>query len=626
MNLPLVAASRQSAASSRNHRQQRAAETPLRLGSWSQCPSGLLRQSLLCASLALLPLATHAAPATHPNIVIILADDQGWGDLSVNGNTNLSTPRIDSLAKDGALLERFYVCPVCSPTRAEFLTGRYHPRGGVHGVSTGGERLNLDEKTIGDTFKASGYATGAFGKWHNGTQYPYHPNARGFDEYYGFCSGHWGSYFDPPLEHNGKLVQGKGFIIDDLTDHALKFIAENKSRPFFCYVPFNTPHSPMQVPDRFYQKFAKLDLKLRARNPAQEDVAFTRAALAMCENIDWNVGRILDRLDELKLADQTIVLYFSDNGPNSWRWNGGMKGRKGSTDEGGVRAPLLLRWPRHISPRARIPQIAGAIDLLPTLADLAGIPIASTKPLDGLSLKPLLLGAAKDWPDRMIFSHWNGKVSVRTQRYRLDDNNHLFDLQTDPGQDHDISATEKDASARLSTARAKWKADLLPGLEDDNRPFTVGYPQFPLTQLPARDGVPHGSVKRSSSAPNCSYFQNWVSTNDSITWDVEVATAGKYEAVVYYTCPAADTGSTIELSLNGSRIQAKVSEANDPPLRGAENDRVPRQGESYVKDFKPLRLGTFELNKGRGLLTMRALSIPGKQVMDVRSVLLTLLE
>ena len=579
----------------------------------------------LCALLTLLSLPLPAAPATRPNVVIILADDQGWGDLSINGNFNLSTPRIDSLAKDGALLERFYVCPVCSPTRAEFLTGRYHPRGGVHGVSTGGERLNLDEKTIGDTFKAAGYATGAFGKWHNGTQYPYHPNARGFDEYYGFCSGHWGSYFGPPLEHNGKLVQGKGFITDDLTDHALEFIARNQQRPFFCYVPFNTPHSPMQVPDRFYARFAKAELKLRARNPGQEDVAFTRAALAMCENIDWNVGRILDRLNDLKLADRTIVLYFSDNGPNSWRWNGGMKGRKGSTDEGGVRAPFLVRWPGHIPAGTRIPQIAGAIDLLPTLSDLAGIQIASSKPLDGISLKPLLLRAKYDWPDRMIFSHWNGKVSLRTQRYRLDDGNGLFDLEADPSQDRDISAAEPEVRARLSKARAQWMADLLPGLETDNRPFTVGYPQFPITHLPARDGVPHGKIKRSAGAPNCSFFNNWTGTGDSITWDVEVATAGKYEAVIYYTCPAADTGSTVELKFLNSRLESKVAEANDPPLRGAENDRVPRQSESYVKDFKPLRVGSMELKAGRGTLTLRALAVPGKQVMDVRSVVLTLL-
>jgi arylsulfatase A-like enzyme len=581
---------------------------------------------LLCPYLAAAgaPLSTPAGPFPKPNILILLADDQGWGDLSINGNSNLSTPRIDSLARTGAIFERFYVCPVCSPTRAEFLTGRYHPRGGVHSVSTGGERLNLDEKTIGDTFKAAGYATGAFGKWHNGTQYPYHPNARGFDEFYGFTSGHWGTYFDPPLDHNGKPVQGKGFLIDDLADHAMKFMEKHRHTPFFCYVPFNTPHSPMQVPELFYEAFANADIKLRARNPAAEDLAFTRAALAMCENIDWNVGRILDRLEELKLADNTIVIYFSDNGPNSWRWNGGMKGRKGSTDEGGVRAPFLIRWPGHIPAGARIRQIAGAIDLLPTLADLAGIQVASARPLDGISLKPLLLATAKNWPDRMIFSHWNGKVSVRTQRYRLDDDNKLFDMDTDPRQDRDVAAAQKEVSDRLAKAKAKWRAELLPGLQNDRRPFTVGYLAFPGTQLPARDGVPYGHIQRSASAPNSSFFKNWTDLEDSITWDVEVATAGKYEALVNYTCSEANVGSTIELSLNGSQVRSRVSAAHDPALQGAEHDRVPRQGESYVKDFKPLRLGTFELPKGRGLLTLRALKIPGKEVMDVQSVVLIL--
>lgn len=570
---------------------------------------------------------TAAAPAPRqPNIVIILADDQGWGDLSVTGNSNLATPNIDSLAKAGAIFERFLVCPVCSPTRAEFLTGRYHPRGGVRDVSRGGERLNLDEKTMGDTFKKAGYATGAFGKWHNGTQWPYHPNARGFDEYYGFTSGHWGSYFDPPLDHNGKPVQGQGFIIDDLTDHALQFIEKNQARPFFCYVPYNTPHSPMQVPERFYQKFAKAGLKLRSRDPSQEDVDFTRAALAMCENIDWNVGRILQRLDELKLADNTIVIYFSDNGPNSWRWNGGMKGRKGSTDEGGVRSPLLMRWPGHIPAGTRVPQIAGAIDLLPTLADLAGIPVASQKPLDGVSLKPLLSVPAKDWEDRRIFSHWAGKVSVRTQRYRLDSAGKLFDMQADPGQDRDLAKEQPEIASRLSKAVDEWRREMLPRLRNDNRPFTVGYAEFPLTQLPARDGLPHGGVQRSASAPNCSFFKNWTRPEDRITWDVEVSTAGRYEAVVFYTCPQADIGSTVELSFNSSRIEGTVSEASDPPLRGAEHDRVPRRGESYVKDFQPLRLGVIELKPGRGLLTLRALKVAGKQVMDVRAIHLTLVK
>ncbi|TAN36803.1 MAG: N-acetylgalactosamine 6-sulfate sulfatase [Verrucomicrobia bacterium] len=567
--------------------------------------------------------ALEKQPA-KPNIVIILADDQGWGDLSINGNSNLATPHIDSLARDGALFDRFYVCPVCSPTRAEFLTGRYHPRGGVSGVSTGEERLNRDEQTIAEVFRAASYATGAFGKWHNGTQYPYHPNGRGFDEFYGFCSGHWGTYFDPPLEHNGQPVQGKGYLADDLTDHALQFIETHQQRPFFCYVPLNIPHAPMQVPDQFYTKFAEREVKLRGLNPAAEDLGFTRAALAMCENIDWNVGRILRRLDELKLAENTIVIYFSDNGPNSNRWNGGMKGMKGSTDEGGVRAPFLIRWPGHIAAGKRVPQIAGAIDLLPTLADLAAIPSAHRKPLDGQSLKPLLLDYDVRLPDRMIFSHWSRKVSVRTQRYRLDHEGKLFDMEADPGQTRDVTTEQPVIAKNLAQAVARWKKEVLAGLHDEDRPFTVGYPDFPSTTLPARDGVAHGHIKRSAHAPNCSYFTNWTSTDDAITWDVVVETPGKYEVVVYYTCPAAEVGATVELSLNGSRVQGVISEANDPPLRGAEHDRFPRKSESYVKDFKPSRLGMIEFQQGRGLLTLRALKLPGKQVMDLRALLLTL--
>lgn len=179
---------------------------------------------------------SSAAENRPPCFVVFLADDQGWGDLSSSGNPNLSTPNIDSLAKDGVAFDRFYVCPVCSPTRAEFLTGRYHKRSGVFSTSAGGERIDRDERTIGDVFKAAGYATGAFGKWHSGAQWPYHPNARGFDEYYGFCSGHWGNYFDPTLDHNGSIVRGKGYIVDDLTDHAMDFIEKNKDKPFFCYI------------------------------------------------------------------------------------------------------------------------------------------------------------------------------------------------------------------------------------------------------------------------------------------------------------------------------------------------------------------------------------------------------
>jgi len=563
--------------------------------------------------------------AERPNVIVILTDDQGWGDLSVNGNTNLETPNIDSLAKDGALLDRFYVCPVCSPTRAEFLTGRYHPRGGVLGVSVGRERLNLDETTIGDTFKSAGYATGAFGKWHNGMQYPYHPVGRGFDEFYGFCSGHWGHYFDPVLEHNGAIVRGKGFIVDDLTDHALDFIGHNKTRPFFCYLPYNTPHSPMQVPERFFRKFKDLPLEMHGRHADRENLEKTRCALAMCENIDWNVGRILQKLDELGLAENTIVVYFSDNGPNGSRWNGDMKGQKGSTDEGGVRVPCIIRWPGHIKAGTRVPEIAAAIDLLPTLADLAEIPIEGTKPLDGVTIKPLLFGMTDTWADRLIFSHWRGSVSVRSQRYRMDNKGRLFDMVADPGQYKNISEEKPQVAAELSTALTRWKDEMVPGSSEDDRPFTVGYKEFPTTMLPARDGVPHGTIKRSSIYPNCSFFTHWTETDDSITWDVEVATAGEYETTIYYTCAEQNTGSTIELSFLDSTLQAKITEPHDPPLVGAAFDHIKRD-ESYVKDFRALRIGHLSLARGRGELTLRALDIPGTEAMDIRMVTLTLLQ
>ncbi len=582
-----------------------------------------------------------ADAASQPNVVIFLADDAGWGDYGVNGNTSVRTPHIDSLGRDGARFDRFYVCAVCSPTRAEFLTGRYHPRGGVRGTSLGQERLDLDEHTIAEAFKAAGYATGAFGKWHNGSQWPYHPLARGFDEYYGHTAGHWGEYFDPPLEDNGRMVRGKGYIVDLCTDRAIDFIERQASRPFLCYIPFTTPHSPWAVPDEYWQRWRGREIGQRATQAGQEVLDETRCALAMVENQDWNVGRVLARLDELKLRDRTIVLFFSDNGPNTWRWNGGMKGRKGSVDEGGVRSPLLMRWPGRIASGTVVREIAGAIDLLPTLTAMAGIPRVGDKPLDGLDVSPLLLGTSSDWSDRMIFSHWAGRLSVRTRQYRLDEKGALFDMAADPGQSRDVSAEKPEAAARLAQAVATWRRDVSglsgpparderagarPGiLPPDDRPLPVGYTDYRWTPLPARDGVPHGGIQRSSSAPNCSYFVNWKTTQDRITWDIEVNTAGEYEVVIDYTCPVADAGSVIELSFQQSRVTGKVEPGWDPPLY-TNQDTLPRPpAESRMKEFRPLRLGVMSLERGRGLLTLRALEIPGQSVMDVRRVNLTLL-
>ena len=560
-----------------------------------------------------------------PNIVIFLADDQGWGDLSSNGNTNLSTPHIDRIAEAGAHFSHFYVSPVCSPTRAELLTGRHHARGGVFATSAGGERLDLDETTIAEVFKEAGYATAAFGKWHNGMQPPYHPNARGFDEFYGFASGHWGHYFSPMLEHNGEIVQGEGFVVDDFTSKAIDFIESHQDQPFFVYLPYNTPHSPMQVPDTWWEKFENHDVSMRNREPDREDLLHTRAALAMVENIDWNVGRVLTALSDLSLDENTIVLYLTDNGPNGHRWNGDMRGRKGSTDEGGVRSPLYIQWPGVIEPGLMIDRIASVIDLLPTLAEMAGISYDTRHPIDGTSLRPLLLSQDTPWPDRIVFSHWRGNTSLRTQQFRLDQENRLYDMESDPGQRTDVSQEHQELTSELITTKTEWEETVLAELTREQLPFTVGHPDFALTHLPARDAIASGDIERSNRYPNDSYFKNWTREDETITWDIEVLESGTFEAVVYYAVSAANTGATVQLEFGASSLSTQITEANDPPLLGMEHDRVERQ-ESYVKNFKPMSLGMIQLEKGGDTLSLRATDIPGDEVMEFRLLVLERVE
>lgn len=592
----------------------------------------IFRLSLLLAGL--FAVNAHAA---GPNVVVMLADDSGWGDYSIQGNTNLQTPNIDALAKGGARFDRFFVCAVCAPTRAEFLTGRYHSRGGVLGVSTGQERLNTDVKTVADHFLKAGYATGAFGKWHNGSQWPYHPNARGFQEYVGYTSGHWGEYFDPPLEHNGQWFRAEGFIVDVLVDKAVEFIETNREKPFFCYIPLTTPHSPFSVPDKHWDKFKDSPVEMRGEEGDKEDLDVTRTVLAMMDNIDMNVGRVMRKLEELKLSENTIVVYFSDNGPNSFRWNGGMKGRKGTTDEGGVRSVCFMRWPRKIREGMTVPHVSGAIDLLPTLTELAGVSAEHVKPLDGTSFSPLLLGREWQAPERQIMNYHGGKLSVRSQTHRLDAAGGLFDMVADPNQTKNIAKEQPEITAKLAAAGSAWHQEVFGApyapqagtgkkgraKPADDRPYPVGYAEFPVTMLPARDGEPHGGVRRSSGAPNCSYFVNWKTREDSMTWDIDVHTSGEYEVTIDYACPEADAGAMIELRFGDSKTAGKVGPGWHPPLLDGP-DRASRKAESFMRDFRTLKLGSMSLVAGRGLLTLRALEIPGETVMEVRRVNLIL--
>ncbi|MFR8911539.1 arylsulfatase [Parabacteroides distasonis] len=553
-----------------------------------------------------------------PNIIVMLSDDQGWGDLGFTGNTFVQTPNIDRIAHEGTILENFYVCPVSSPTRAEFLTGRYHVRSCVNSTTGGGERFNLGEKTIAEYFREAGYATSLFGKWHSGTQYPYHPNARGFEEFYGFCSGHWGNYWNPVLEHNGEIISGEGFIIDDLTDKALDYIRDHKEHPFFMFLSYNTPHSPMQVPDSWWNRVKDRTLSQRATFPEQEDTTFTKAALALAENLDWNIGRVLSLLHSLDLEQETIVIYFSDNGPNSFRWNGGMKGRKGSTDEGGVRSPFCIRWPGHIRKGAVETQLSGAIDLIPTLLGLAGIEYTPLRKLDGIDWGQRLLDEKAPAIDRVLYSYWGGKTSVRISYYLLDAEDHLYKTDIDRAQRKDVSDKEPEIYERMKRYSNWFKDELLADFpKKDTRPFIIGHPQETYSKLPARDARISGPIERSNRYPNCSYFTNWKSPEAEISWNVEVEESGLFEAFIYYTCDKRNIGSTFELRTDrdAENLVFTLDQVNDQPMLGADLDRVLRE-ESYVKGFAPCSVGTIPLSKGTATLSLQAKTIRNEEAMN----------
>jgi len=234
-----------------------------------------------------------------PNVLIIITDDQGWGDVGVHGNDSISTPVLDQLALESVSFDRFYVSPVCAPTRASLLTGRYHLRTGTSWVTHRLEVMRSNEYTLAESLRDHGYVTACIGKWHNGSQYPNDPMGQGFDEFIGFKAGHWNNYFNTTLEHNNNPIKTEGYIADVLTGHAIDFIRNNSQNPFLCYLSYNTPHGPFQVPDKYFNKYKESGFDDK-----------TACIYGMCENIDDNVGRVLSELDNLDLRDNTIVIFL----------------------------------------------------------------------------------------------------------------------------------------------------------------------------------------------------------------------------------------------------------------------------------------------------------------------------
>ena len=554
---------------------------------------------------------------TNPNILIILTDDQGWGDLSINGNTNLKTPNIDNIALNGASFERFYVSPVCSPTRAELLSGKFFVRSGVNGVTRGYERMNTDVKLISDFFKGKKYKTGAFGKWHNGSQPPYHPNNRGFDEFYGFTSGHWGNYFDPILEKNGKIIKTKGYINDVITNEAISFI-QKSNKPFLSFISYNTPHSPMQVPDKY---FDGKEILLKGRYSKRENIEKTKAAMGMIENIDENIGNVVRSLKEKGIYENTIIIFFSDNGPNGNRWNNDLKDRKGSTNEGGVRVPFLIQWPKNIKKGLKIKQISSVLDVFPTLLELTGN--KSLNDLDGMSLKRFLDSPSLLDDERTIFSYWNNRISARNNNYILDFENNLYDLVEDFSQYNPIEKDNNPYYQKLLNDKNEWLTKVVnPSKEKlTRRPFTINYNTAKYTHLPARDAEINGDLKRSSIHANCSFIENWKNTNDYIFWEIDVLEDGINNIELYYTLEKESVGTEIALEFENQIIKKTIDEFHDPSLLGFEEDKIKRI-ESYTKDFKKIKIGTMSFKKGLSKLKLKTTKKVGKKSIDFRLLIL----
>ncbi len=484
--------------------------------------------------------------------------------------------------------------------------------------------MRAEELTIAEALGAAGYATGCFGKWHNGAHYPMHPNGQGFDEFVGFCAGHWNNYFDTLLEDNGEVFRSKGYISDVLTDAAIGFIDEHRNEPFFCYVPYNAPHGPFQVPGEYLDKYTDRDCD-----------ALLASVYGMCDNIDRNAGRVLARIDELGLAEDTIVIFLTDNGPNTARYNGGMRGRKGSVHEGGVRVPFFMRWPGHIPSGKTVDRIAGHVDVMPTLMELCEVTAPDGPPMTGASVAPLLLGDGETWADRSLFTHQsrNGQVfpapgSIRTQQYRMANEGkqgwQLFDMDTDPGEQSDIAADHPEVVQQLSREYDAWFADAT-AAGFDRIPVPVGHPERAEVELQAPEAFFAGDVHfRGKKGWANDWITGMESPNDYAWWDIDVVREGTYEITLMYHCPESDVGSTVQVEIGEETVAATVSEAFDPePVPSP--DRVER-GEVYEYEWAPLTVGEVGLKPGRQELAVKATEIPGEAAMDLMSVRLRRVE
>jgi arylsulfatase A-like enzyme len=509
---------------------------------------------LLLSFLAALTAVSGVAElnaADKPNVVIVITDDQGYGDLSCHGNEVLKTPNIDKLHSESVRLLDYHVAPTCSPTRAAFLTGHWTNRTGVWHTIMGRSMLRENEVTLGQIFKDSGYSTGMFGKWHLGDNYPFRPEDRGFDEVMRHGGGGVGqtpdfwdnAYFDGSYFHNSKPESVKGFCTDVWFDYAKKFIKSQKAadKPFLTYIATNAPHGPMHAPPKFSKPYEKLGVG-------------TANFFGMIANIDRNVGLLRSFLDDEGLTDNTIFIFTTDNGTSSGAkvFNAGMRGQKGSEYDGGHRVPFFIHWPNGKLTGGRdVKPITAYVDVVPTLIEMCDVAAPKNVKFDGTSIKSLLYGVEKEsWPDRILVTDsqrvkdpikWR-KSAVMTSRWRLNNGKELYDMDDDPGQSKNVAGNHPKVVERLTSFYDDWWTELLPTFKQDVGIHLGADGGNPAT-LTCHDWITTGSTPWNQS--HVRMAQN----SKAVTgfWNVKVVADGNYEVRIRRW--PVETGAAIDQEL-----------------------------------------------------------------------------
>jgi len=424
--------------------------------------------SIWLAVLAAYSPAVVAQTDRVPNIVLIVADDLGYGELGCYGGQQIPTPRIDSLATNGVRCTSGYVsCPVCSPTRAGLLTGRYQQRfghefnpGPIQNRENDARGLPTDQRTIAERLRAVGYATGLVGKWHLGSRPQMQPQQRGFDEFFGFLGGAH-SYFNAQADMRNAILRGTQvvdepqYLTEALAREAGAFIDRHAEKPFFLYLAFNAVHAPLEAPAPLVDKFATLEPEKR------------RTFAAMLTALDMGVGSVLDRLAKHELTDRTLIFFISDNGgptPMTTSQNGPLRGFKGQTHEGGIRVPFLVQWKDRLPAGLVYDEPVISLDVLPTAMAAAATPLAPTTKVDGVNLLPYLSDNQTESPHTDLYWRFGDQWAIRRGPWKLvhseAEGSQLYDLTSDVGETRDLTAKQPHLAGELKAAWDKWDAQL----------------------------------------------------------------------------------------------------------------------------------------------------------------------